>query len=269
MSDIVSNYKLPISAGLSGIAEVSVTHWLDRIKTKKQEYTLKGIKINLYDTLKNIYLSGGLGNFYIGILPRLIGIFPMRMVYWTTIIKMNKYVENYTSNIKYIMPGLVAGSVQTLIDNPIEVLKIKLMTKQTESVCVNNSFESNFNKLKKLYTGFTPTILRNSIFAVVVSSFVQQCGTKTDNKFLIGAIGGFIGSVLSQPFDVVKTELQRTNKNILNKSTHNMLTTFVKIIKKNPLDLWSGGLMRSILAFANMGVGFYTLSFIQKHFFPA
>lgn len=250
---MTSKNNLPISAGISGIIEVSATHWLDRIKTKQQELMLTGINKNLYETSINIYKCGGLKGLYVGILPRIIGIIPMRIAYWTTLIKINTYVENYKNSfVKCLMPGLIAGFVQTLLDNPIEVIKIKLMTKK--------QFDNNIHfDLKKLYVGFVPTVIRNSIFAISVSLSIQIFNN-TENKFYAGAFGGLIGSFISQPFDVIKTELQRS------KTTNQNNTTFRTLLKlgKNPYNLWKGGSLRSVIAFLNMGIGFYSLNFFQK-----
>lgn len=248
--------KLPLAAGVSGIIEVFATHWIDRIKTKMQEITLKGTTSNLKSATKNIYLTSGLGGFYSGIIPRLMGIVPMRVMYWTTMVKMNLLVENQSVLIKYIAPGLISGAVQTLLDNPIEVIKIRLMTKGP--VDTKNGFPIN---IKTLYAGFIPTIIRNSIFAVAVASIVKKY--EQENKFLIGAVGGLVGSILSQPFDVIKTELQRHKTiNVQNKSAIEMLSI---IAKEHPLRLWTGGSMRCALGFLNMGIGFYTLEHIQKY----
>lgn len=68
-----------IAGGLSGIVEVLITHPLDYIKIKKQEYIQNKIPINNF--YKTIY-NGNIWNFYTGIISRLIGIVPMRVVFW-------------------------------------------------------------------------------------------------------------------------------------------------------------------------------------------
>lgn len=256
---------LPISAGFSGIIEAGSTHWLDRIKTKMQELTLDKKSGNIMNATKSIYLESGLSGFYLGIVPRIIGIVPMRVIYWSTMVKMNSMVVNSSHIVQYILPGLVAGSVQTILDNPIEAIKIQLMTRGKNKKEQLNI--TTFSDVKKLYIGFMPCLIRNTIFAVVVASSVKKFGQKQENKFLAGAIGGFVGSVLSQPFDVIKTELQRCKTNNtkikINTNTFKML---YDIAKNNPRELWSGGSMRCTLAFLNMGIGFHTLGHIHKSF---
>lgn len=68
-----------IAGGLSGIIEVIITHPLDYIKTKEHEYVQKGITNK--DFYNNIIKKNPI-NLYQGITPRLIGILPMRCVFW-------------------------------------------------------------------------------------------------------------------------------------------------------------------------------------------
>jgi hypothetical protein len=228
-----------------------------------QELTLENKNGSFRNATKIIYNDHGLIGFYSGITPRLIGIIPMRIVYWTTMIKMNTLVINEKPIIKYLLPGLIAGSIQTIIDNPIEILKIQLMTKEKH-------IKLKINNIKNLYVGFTASLLRNSIFAIVVSSIVNVNTNyfKNDNKFIVGAFGGLLGSILSHPFDTIKTELQRfKNIQTLSTTSINTFDVFFKIIKNNPKKLWAGMEMRCLLAFFNMGIGFYTLELVNKLFF--
>ena len=174
---------LPLSAGISGIVEACTTHPLDRIKTEMQRLTLVHADSSLPAGVRSIY-AGGLTNFYAGLVPRLIGIIPMRLVYWGTLNSMNHATTGMEKHIQYLAPGLVAGFAQTLIDNPIEVFKVKLMTGATNV------------KLNTLYNGFAPCLVRNIIFALGVGISTKTYGK--ENPFLSAAVGGFLGSLASQ-----------------------------------------------------------------------
>lgn len=260
----MENYIVPVSAGLSGIIEALTTHSLDRLKTEMQKSALIGNPTRIIETSKNIYKAGGFSNFYSGIIPRLCGIVPMRFVYWTSMQKMNEFVENKLTHIpiifKYTVPGLVIGSVQTILNNPIEVMKIKLMTKEVNDNLNIKIF--TFHGIKKVYAGFIPTIVRNCIFAICVSSIAQIY--KDENKFCTGAAGGFIGSLLSQLFDMVKTELQRYRTNDSDIKTKNMFKVLHNVYKENPSKLWAKSTMRCSLGIINMGVGFYAFGVISE-----
>ena len=226
-------------SGLSGIIEVCASHPLDTIKTKIQDNELKNIKMNIYQTIKNIYKTNGLSGFYTGITSRLIGIIPMRTIYWTSMDYSNKIIENKNDYIKYIFPALFIGTCQTIIDNPIEVIKIKLMTSDDKKINYNN-----------LFKGFTPTLTRNIVFCFFVNNSIR---INNENKFMAAGIGGLVGSIISHPFDIIKTEMQRCNGNKENK---NFILLLKNYILNNPKLLFKGVCVRSLLSMVNMSIGF-------------
>lgn len=256
-----------ISSAFSGIIEVLISHPMDRIKTELQVMTLKNKNEKtpkIISGIKNIYKSNKIKGFYSGIFPRLIGIIPMRLMYWSTMTLstdytknnkqqisnyFNNYLSNELTNISInLIPGIATGLTQSMIDNPIEVVKIKLMTGTNEI------------KINKLYQGFGYLLGRNIIFAMPVAYSVKTYGK--DNSFLAGAVGGVIGSIISHPLDVIKTERQR---NKVNETSTKI--TLRNLIITNPKTLFSGLIMRSSLSFVNMGIGFMVFNYIYKNLY--
>ena len=239
-----------IASSISGIIEVCVSHPLDRIKTQMQIVALNNSgQINTIKVIKNIYHTNKLKGFYVGILPRLIGIVPMRLTYWSTMtFSSNYFLHNNASNIILnLLPGLITGIAQSIIDNPIEVIKIKLMAK-------NPNIKMNI-KINNLYQGFGYLLGRNILFAIPIAHSIKTYGY--ENPFLAGAIGGLIGSIISHPFDVIKTEKQRHTYNPSQ-------ITLRKLIIENPSKLFTGLSMRCSLSFVNMGVGFVVFNYINN-----
>lgn len=251
-----------IASSLSGIIEVAVSHPLDRIKTEMQIVTLNNSKSNILTTVKHIYKNNKIKGFYSGIIPRFIGIVPMRLMYWSSMTLSSDYInqnKNFLNshNIKYIslnasnfiinlIPGLVTGIAQSLIDNPIEVAKIKMMSGSSDI------------KISNLYQGFNYLLARNILFAIPVAYSIKNYGK--ENPFLAGSLGGLIGSIISHPFDVIKTERQR-NKNI---KCELKKITLTQMIYKNPSGIFSGLTMRCSLSFINMGIGFLVFNNLYK-----
>ena len=237
-----------LSASLSGIIEIFSTHWIDRIKTEMQKQTMeKNKKISIVETSKLIYNNGGLKNFYAGLVPRLLGVLPMRLVYWTSMTKSQQLLSDKPKHIKYLFSGIIVGSCQTIIDNPIEVMKIKLMFDKTKIL----------SHLKYSYVGFNPCIIRNVIFATCVGTTINE--TPNTHTLISGGIGGIIGSILSQPFDVIKTEMQKHKS--YNQKTFSYL---YKEFTKNPSNLWTGLSMRCLLSCFAMSIGFYSFTTFQS-----
>ena len=239
MTNCIDNKKY-IAGGLSGIIEVIATHPLDYIKTKKQEYAQKNtVNGNFY---KNLIKESKL-NLYRGVIPRILGIIPMRFVFWGVQDNSYKYI-NTNYNINNFKCGVLAGSIggicQTLIDNPIEILKIKTMTNQ------KLKFASLFST-----RGFVATLCRNVGFAICMSSICFNNKEKSDiAKFGHSALGGVLGSVLTQPIDYVKTQQQRS------RDMRSIFKIMIDTFKEDPKKLYIGGFNRALLSFFSMGIGF-------------
>ena len=91
MNDHQIKYKSGI---LAGITEVIFTHPIDYYKTQKQYNAYNG------DLVTNFKLR----NMYNGFIPRLLGIVPMRLVFWCT----QDYGEYYFEDrgiYKYALAG--------------------------------------------------------------------------------------------------------------------------------------------------------------------
>jgi len=232
--------KRYIAGGLSGIIEVVTTHPLDYIKTKKQEYAQRNVSNgNFY---KNLIKENGF-NFYRGVIPRIMGIIPMRFVFWGVQDNSYKYINRKynISNLQCgVLAGCIGGSCQTVIDNPIEILKIKTMTNQKVKL------SSLFNN-----RGFTATLFRNVGFAVCMSSMCFTNKKRSDLcKFAYSASAGVLGSILTQPIDYVKTQQQRSL------DSRSIFRIMWETYKDNPKKLYVGGFNRSLLSFFTMGIGF-------------
>ena len=156
--------------------------------------------------------------------------------------------------ISRVIAGTIAGTAQTIIDTPIEVMKIRLIT--------NKGVNSNIN-LKNMFTGFTPTLFRNVKFAAIFNCCSNYSTNNTNiERFTNGAVAGFTASVISHPWDVVKTELQRTNS-----KTKSSISFIYNTMLTNPLIFTSGMLPRAILSCCTMSVSFVTFLYINEILF--
>ena len=85
------DYKRYLAGGLSGIIEVITTHPIDYIKTKKQEYiqTNKEITPKFYKEITD----GKFINSYRGVVPRILGVVPMRLIFSTHFMYFNDFTD--------------------------------------------------------------------------------------------------------------------------------------------------------------------------------
>jgi len=218
---------------IASIIEIFIVHPIDVYKTIYQQNN--NITLNQFRKKK-------LNFKYRGFLSRLIGIIPMRTTFWVS----QDYAKNCMNNssnilLQSILVGSFASTCQTLIDTPIENIKINRINKT--KVVLNN-----------IYRGFNINLLRNNIFASTVYGFNTMGDKYNINKFVSGSLGGLTGSVISQPIDFVKTILQ-SNKDITYKDV-----IFNKQSLKNCMN---GTTHRASICFISMGIGssvFYYLN---------
>lgn len=170
----MSNLVLP--SLVSSLLEVTITQPLDVIKTYKQADKLNQLDYKL-------------SNLYKGFVPRALGNIPSRTVFLFS----QEYFKGYTSDrYKPIVVPIMSGFCQTLVDTPVEVLKINQMFDQRN---------------KNYYSGFLPHCIRNIIFVGFVFNF-KEYGKRHDSITIssaYGAVGGLLGCYMSHPFDTMKT----------------------------------------------------------------
>lgn len=167
---------------ISAVTEVITTHPIDYVKTILQNNK----NINYFEVLKTPYK---------GLSSRLIGIVPMRILFWNSLDYFhNNGFNPYTS-------GILTSIVQTSVDYPIEQAK-------TQKIINNRSIIESFKNIK-IGPAIATHLSRNMIFAVVVNSIIQ----KDKNSLYNGAVGGLIGSIVTHPLDSLKTWYQSGNYN--------------------------------------------------------
>ena len=233
------------AGGLSGIIEVILTHPIDYLKTKKQQYKQLGSE---YD-IKKIKIK----NIYTGLFPRLIGVAPMRVIFWGTHDTTKYFLEKKNIKTKYnfLFIGLNGAFFQTIIDNQIELYKIAKITNIKNAELIKNLMN---------FKGFYANLLRNIGFSSSVAYFCFNNKNLESNidKFSFAAFGGLIGSLITQPLDYVKTQQQRSNDK---RSIYEIVNYTIKDDYKK---LFSGGFYRLILSVSTMGIGFLAYDFIIK-----
>ena len=207
-----------LSGIISSFSEIIVTHPIDNIKTQYQYSKLKNIKFTLD---KHIYR---------GLKPKIIGVVPMRTIYWLS------YDYAVMHNFNYIITGLFVGINQTIIDYPIEVKKIKKITQHT--------YKINHKKALTAHIG------RNTSYCFLFSLINNKLKNKVNN-FYIGAISGFVSASLTQPLDYIKTIAQ---------SQPDIKLKYIQLNK-----IFTGFFGRNIVCLLSMGIGFSIFEISKKY----
>lgn len=246
---------------VSSIIETSITHPLDVMKIHKQ--TSQPIIYN-FKTLYSGYVPRALGN----IPSRTIFLFSQDYLHNYFNKSSNTYdnacnsccMKNYqvSTNIQSIIIPFYAGFAQTLVDTPVENLKMNQIMK------MKNKFSYKYKDIDiDLYKGFMPHFYRNFIFVFCVYNF-KQIGirngdggsNRSENNYcspaiygsICGSMGGLVGSYISHPLDTIKTCIQ-TNR------------TFDNFKFK---DYMRGCHLRAGMGMINMFVSLYVFEIMKK-----
>jgi len=216
------------AGAIAGISEILTFYPLDVVKTRMQLETGK-TKNGLVGTLRNIVREEGVGRLYRGLVPPLLLEAPKRAVkfasndFWGKTFLNLSGESKMTQNIS-ILTGCSAGATESFVVVPFELVKIKLQDK-------TSIFKGPLDVLKQvirkegplgLYAGMESTFWRQTYWNGGYFGCIFQVKTllpKPDspqaqlmNNFVSGAIGGFAGTVLNTPFDVVKSRIQTAER---------------------------------------------------------
>jgi hypothetical protein len=191
---------------LSSFAELIFTHPIDYLKTLKQNNNPN-------------YLSLFKKNPYIGIQSKLYGNLPMRLIFWNSI----EYGKK--NNFSPIHTAILGSSLQTIIDYPIEIHKIKKMNSNLYKNLFLPSF--SFHYLRNL--GFTLSFITISPFN--------------------SAFAGVFSAIITQPFDCLKTYYQSGNKTFPNH-------WYLK-------DYYKGTIFRASISLISMSIGSYIFNLLK------
>ncbi|KAF7974529.1 hypothetical protein HWV62_13753 [Athelia sp. TMB] len=123
-----------------------------------------------------------------------------------------------------ILTGCSAGATESFVVVPFELVKIKLQDKASTFAGPIDVVKQVVKKegLLGLYVGMESTFWRHlwwnggffgSIFQVrALLPKADSPQAQLLNNFISGSVGGFVGTALNTPFDVVKSRIQGTAK---------------------------------------------------------
>lgn len=221
------------AGGASGIVEVLATHPLDYLKTMRQAG--HPLPTPLHNHL------------YRGLMPRVLGVVPMRMTFWG----VQDHAYSTLCGAGHLPPvacavsaGVVAGACQTIIDAPIERMKIRRMLAQANAL------------------GFAATLYRNTAFSACMVT-LNAADVPEELSTAQPAVAGLLASVATQPLDYAKTMIQSAPAGSRSQSVAQILRT---TLRESPGRLFVGGIYRALVSSVSMGVGFTVFSYLSDTF---
>jgi len=221
------------AGAIAGVTELLCLYPLDVVKTRIQlqsKASATGLQYNgMVDCFRKIIAQEGAGRLYRGLVPPLMLEAPKRAVkfaandYWGQTYKKAFRQDNVTQGLS-ILTGCSAGATESVVVVPFELVKIRLQDKASPYTGPMDCLRQIVRQegVLGLYNGLEPTFWRHvfwngGYFGCIfqVRSLLTKPETKSmelRNNLISGTIGGFVGTVLNTPFDVIKSRVQNSPK---------------------------------------------------------
>ncbi|TDL26996.1 mitochondrial carrier [Rickenella mellea] len=216
------------AGAIAGISEILTFYPLDVVKTRMQLERGKA-QYGLVGSFRAIIAQEGFGRLYRGLVPPLLLEAPKRAVKFAANDFWGKTYLGMAGQTKMtqelsILTGCSAGATESFVVVPFELVKIKLQDKSSTYAGPMAVVKHIIKKdgLLGLYAGMESTFWRHvwwngGYFGSIhqVRALLPKAETPQAtlfNNFVSGSIGGFVGTVLNTPFDVVKSRIQGAEK---------------------------------------------------------
>ncbi|PCH42960.1 mitochondrial carrier [Wolfiporia cocos MD-104 SS10] len=216
------------AGAIAGISEILTFYPLDVVKTRMQLETGKA-KHGLVGSFQAIIKEEGFGRLYRGLVPPLLLEAPKRATKFAANDFWGKTYLGLTGESKMtqqlsILTGCSAGATESFVVVPFELVKIKLQDKASTFAGPMDVVKQIVQKdgLLGLYSGMEATFWRHfwwnggyfgCIFQVrAVLPKPETAQARLMNDLVAGTIGGFVGTAINTPFDVVKSRIQGGTK---------------------------------------------------------
>jgi len=182
-------------------------------------------KLGMVGTLTSIIREEGIGRLYRGLVPPLLLEAPKRAVKFASNDFWGKTFLAVTGESKMtqqlsIITGCAAGATESFVVVPFELVKIKLQDKTSTFAGPVDVVKQIVRKegILGLYAGMEATFWRHlwwngGYFGCIfqVRSMMPKAESPQGqlfNNFVSGTVGGFVGTAINTPFDVVKSRIQ-------------------------------------------------------------
>ncbi|KAH8812629.1 mitochondrial carrier domain-containing protein [Xylogone sp. PMI_703] len=226
-----------VAGAVAGISEILVMYPLDVVKTRVQLQQgagngQEGYK-GMFDCFTKIVRNEGFTRLYRGIAAPIMMEAPKRAVKFAANDSWGRFyqrilgVEKQTQSLS-ILTGSTAGVTEALIIVPFELIKIRLqdgasagkyrgmmdavikIIRQEGSLALYNGMESTLWRQVVWNGGYFGCIFQ--VRAQLPKPHPADKSGQVRNDFVAGAVGGTFGTILSTPFDVVKSRIQNSPK---------------------------------------------------------
>lgn len=235
---------------IANFAGISVVYPFDNMRIKQHN----NIKIQYkFSYLYNGYTSSLLKQFSYSV--------PNVFIYSQLLNNYKKTEKKDPSLFTKLLYGSFSGSIAGFIGTPSEVIMVRAISSPNKFQGVIPTIKHTYKThgLKEFYHGYQPTILRAFLFNGPKLAFYTECKNKFSNKYpelegtiKLHAFSAFvstsIGTIISNPLDVVKTRMQTlSNIHTTGVEKNEIYNTVKNIFQKEGFSAFYKGTIPSLI----------------------
>ena len=216
--------KAFLAGSLSGTCSTLLFQPLDLIKTRLQQQSEPGRRLSMLRMMGRVVAQDNLAGLWRGVVPSLSKTVPGVGLYFSSMHHMKTQLyQGRPSHLQSIMIGCTARTVAGSVMIPFTVIKTRFESRQFNYTSVAAALRAILatEGVRGLTLGLVPTLARDVPFSGLYLMFYEHLKTITPREmkeqqpsavhFLSGMTAGVLASLVTQPADVIKTQLQLNN----------------------------------------------------------
>ncbi|KAJ3252476.1 hypothetical protein HK103_001545 [Boothiomyces macroporosus] len=232
-----------------------------RLQQRLSKAKLLSIKdITTLSTIKQIVQHDGVLGLWRGTLPTIYRNVPGSGLYFYTLHHTRTFLSSFTFDNRPILNkstinlsgGVLARVSVGFVMMPITVIKIRYESDLFQYKSIYDAFKSIIRTegVSGLFAGFGATAMRDAPFAGIYVYFYEHFKIIGNNEKInptlvnmtSGLFGGFMATLITQPFDMVKTRIQ-----LKPQEYRNMFYAFGKIVRNESFAALYSGIVPRML----------------------
>lgn len=216
--------KAFLAGSLSGTCSTLLFQPLDLIKTRLQQQSEPGRRLSMLRMMGRVVAQDSLAGLWRGVVPSLSKTVPGVGLYFSSMHYMKTQLyQGRPSHLQSIMIGCTARTVAGSIMIPFTVIKTRFESQQYNYRSVLAALRAILaaEGVRGLTLGLVPTLARDVPFSGLYLMFYEHLKNITPREmkeqqpsavhFMSGMTAGVLASLVTQPADVIKTQLQLNN----------------------------------------------------------